>query len=137
MRHMSERRQHDGTCFVFIADSGTAIGGEKTAAIDFSRCWSGRFLSGRARVDTQHTDSDREGGGGEEGWYRQGEGVRHRQGCGHDVRAALPTNQDESSHHICCHQFKGGAGAVRVCRGSGGDGQCEVLHSVPDVSTAS
>lgn len=55
MRHMSERRerrQRDRTRFVFIADNRAAIGGEKTAAIDFSRCWPGRFLRGRAPVDT-------------------------------------------------------------------------------------
>lgn len=52
MRRMSERRQRDRTRFVFIADNRAAIGGEKTAAIDFSRCWPGRFLRGMAPVDT-------------------------------------------------------------------------------------
>lgn len=55
-------------CFVFIADNRRAVGGEKTAAIDFV-CWAG-VSPFHSLVDTRTESRE----------HRWGEGVIHHSG---------------------------------------------------------
>ncbi len=68
MKHMSVCLVRYNMCFVFIADNRRAVGGEKTAAIDFV-CWAG-VSPFHSLVDT-HTRSR---------VHREGEGVIHHSG---------------------------------------------------------